>query len=59
MIRGWPALYHADNCLDICKKHKILDFVFAYCYEAPANAHAAANDKPKASRYLKERLVQR
>jgi hypothetical protein len=40
--RSEPALYHAQRCLEICKKNNIGDFDIAFAYEALARAYAAA-----------------
>lgn len=46
------ALYHAQQCLDICLKEKIGDFDLAFAYEAMARAHAIAKNSNEASKYF-------
>jgi hypothetical protein len=43
--RSEPALYHANRCLEICKKNNIGDFDVAFAYEALARAYAVAGQK--------------
>lgn len=40
---GPEALYHANNCLEICKKHKVEDFDLAYAYEGLARSFQILN----------------
>ncbi len=47
------ALYHAKNCLEICKENNIGDFDIAFAYEAMARAYAVAGNKIESAKYIK------
>ncbi len=51
--RPEPALYHAQRCLSICEKHKIVDFDIAFALEAMARAYAL-NDDLKSEEYFQK-----
>ena len=49
--RGEPALYHAQETLDLCKKYDITDFDLAFAYEAMARAYSVVGDSSKVKEY--------
>ena len=51
--RGEPALYHAERCLNICRKNGIGDFDIAFAYEALARAYAVAGQRIQSEAHLK------
>ena len=46
------TLYHAERCLEICKKNSIGDFDVAFAYEAMARAYAVAGEKAECKKYV-------
>lgn len=50
--RAEPALYHAQECLRICKGHRVRDFALAYAYEALARASALAGRRADVARFV-------
>jgi hypothetical protein len=51
--RAEPALFHAQECLEICQEHGYGDFDLAFAYEAVARAHAVAGDAAERDKYFK------
>jgi hypothetical protein len=52
--RPEPALYHAKQCLDICKKNEIGDFDIAFAYEAMARAYHLAGEEVSYKKYYEK-----
>lgn len=50
--RAEPALYHSQNCLELCRQHNIGDFDLAYAYEALARSYAVAGQETERGHYL-------
>ena len=50
---GKKALFHAEQCLKICKENGINDWDIAFAYEAVARAYAALGDEANCKKYLK------
>jgi hypothetical protein len=52
--RTEPALHHAERCLALCLAHPedLEPFDLPYAYEALARAHAVADDRREADRFL-------
>ena len=50
--RSEEARYHAQRCLDICKKSNIGDFDIAFAYEAMARSAAVAGQGKEAEEYI-------
>ncbi len=51
--RAEPALYHAEKCIEITQENNLVDFDFAYAYEAMARAYAVAGEKSECGKYIK------
>ncbi len=47
------ALFHAKRSLDLCEKHNLSVFCFAYAYEALARAYSIIGDADESRKYLK------
>jgi hypothetical protein len=52
--RAEPAVYHAQRCLEITRRHRFGRFYVAYAYEALARASAVAGKRAARGRYLRE-----
>ena len=52
--RPEPSLFHAQWCLDECKKGEIGEFTLAFAYEALARASAVAGKMNDCRRYIAE-----
>ena len=50
------AIYYAEKCMTITKKHKFVDFDLAYAYEALARAYASKGNSEKFAKYYKNAL---
>ncbi len=50
--RPEPALYHANICLEICKKNNIGDFDIAFAYEALARAYAVNGQRDESNKNM-------
>ncbi|HMA69556.1 MAG TPA: hypothetical protein VKN74_06755 [Candidatus Mcinerneyibacterium sp.] len=47
------AIYYAERCMNITKKHNFVDFDLAYAYEALARAYASKGNSEKFAKYYK------
>jgi len=50
------AIYYAEKCMNLTKKHNFVDFDLAYAYEALARAYASKGNSEKFSKYYKKAL---
>ena len=50
--REEPALFHARECLRICRTHGLRNFPLAYAYEALARASAVARRRMEVARFV-------
>lgn len=50
--RGEPATYHAQRCLELCRKEGLRDFILAFAYEALARADAVAGRRRDLRKHL-------
>jgi len=50
--RSESALFHAKECLRVCRENDIGDFDIAFAYEAVARAHAIADESVLAEKYI-------
>lgn len=50
--RAEPALYHAQNCLEICTENKIGDFDLAFAYEAMARAYKLSGQEKESQAFV-------
>ena len=50
--RPEPSRYHAQRCLEICRRNRIGDFPLAFAYEALARAAAVEGNSAARDRYL-------
>lgn len=55
--KGEQALYHAQNCLDICLAEGIADFDLAFAYEGMANAHKVLGNTDLVKSYKEKALI--
>jgi hypothetical protein len=53
LSRPEEAWFHAQRCLDICKKSDIEDFDIAFAYESMARAAAVGGRSAEAEKYMK------
>lgn len=51
--RSEPAVYHANNCLELTKEHNLIDFDLAFSYEGMARAYATSGIREEALNYIK------
>ena len=51
--RAEPALFHARECLRVCRKGRVGGFPLAYAYEALARASVLAGRRADAARYVR------
>lgn len=51
--RPEPALFHAKECLRVCRKGRVKGFPLAFAYEALARASAVAGRPTDAARYVR------
>lgn len=51
--RSEPAVYHAKNCLELTRKHNLIDFDLAFSYEGMARAYATSGKREEALNYIK------
>ena len=54
--RPEPALFHAKECLRLCRENGIRDFPLAFAYEALARASAVAGRKGDTRRFIDQAL---
>ncbi len=47
-----PSWYHAERCLEVCRKSRLGGFPLAFAYEALARAASVAGDARARDRYL-------
>lgn len=51
--RAEPALFHAEECLKVCRRGRLKDFPLAFAYEALARASALAGRRTDAAKYAR------
>lgn len=51
--RPEPALFHANECLRVCRKGRVGGFPLAYAYEALARASVLSGRRTDAARYVR------
>jgi hypothetical protein len=55
--RAEPCLYHAQRCLDVCRRHGIADWDLGFAYEALARGYAVVGDMAAARAHTEQALT--